>query len=234
MWRLEEVVEAVRGTLYRAERDRFTDISTDSRTIREGELFIPVTGPNYDGHLFIVEAYGKSHAGALCERSRYDIRDRVPGTVVLVDDTTRALLDLARYKRNRLNTTCIAITGSNGKTTTKELLVHMMKGHASVHYNEKNYNNLIGVSKSILAINGNPDFCVFELGTNARGEIKQLTETTSPDASLITNVNPSHLEGLKTLEGVLEEKLDLFHLTKEGGKIFINADDRYSMRIIKM
>jgi UDP-N-acetylmuramoyl-tripeptide--D-alanyl-D-alanine ligase len=105
----------------------------------------------------------------------------------------------------------------------------MMKGYGSVHYNEKNYNNLIGVSKSILAIDGNPDFCIFELGTNVRGEIRQLAEITSPDASLITNINPSHLEGLKTLEGILEEKLDLFHLTKEGGKIFINADDPYIM-----
>jgi UDP-N-acetylmuramoyl-tripeptide--D-alanyl-D-alanine ligase len=103
----------------------------------------------------------------------------------------------------------------------------MMKGHSSVHYNEKNYNNIIGVSKSILAIEGKPDFCVFELGTNARGEIKKLTEATNPDASLITNINPSHLEGLKTLEGILEEKLDLFYLTKEGGRIFVNADDPY-------
>jgi len=229
MWRLEEVIDAVKGTLYRAERDRFDDISTDSRTIREGELFIPVTGPHYDGHQFIDDAYGKSHAGALCERKRHDIYDRARGTVILVDDTTRALLDLARYKRNKLHTTCLAITGSNGKTTTKEILVHMMTGYASVHYNEKNYNNLIGVSKSILAIDGNPDFCIFELGTNARGEIRQLAEAISPDASLITNINPSHLEGLKTLEGILEEKLDLFRFTKEGGTIFINADDPYIM-----
>ncbi len=133
MWRLEEVIDAVKGTLCRAERDRFDDISTDSRTIREGELFIPVTGPHYDGHQFIDDAYGKSHAGALCERKRHDIYDRARGTVILVDDTTRALLDLARYKRNKLHTTCLAITGSNGKTTTKEILVHMMTGYALVH-----------------------------------------------------------------------------------------------------
>ena len=137
---------------------------------------------------------------------------------------------LARdFKRRALETTCIAITGSNGKTTTKEILVHMIKEQSSVHYNEKNYNNLIGVSKSILAIEGKPDYCVFELGTNARGEIRKLAETTNPDASLITNINPSHLEGLKTLEGILEEKLDLFYLTQEGGKIFVNADDPYIM-----
>jgi UDP-N-acetylmuramoyl-tripeptide--D-alanyl-D-alanine ligase len=229
MWRLDEIVEAVKGTIHKVEMDLFTDISTDSRTIGEKELFVPITGTNFDGHLFIKEAYQRSHGGALCERKRQDIYGQLPGTVVLVDDATQALLDLARYKRRGLNTTCIAITGSNGKTTTKEILVHMIKGQSSVHYNQKNYNNIIGVSKSILAIEGKPDFCVFELGTNARGEIKQLTEATSPDASLITNINPSHLEGLKTLEGILEEKLDLFYLTKEGGKIFVNADDPYIM-----
>jgi UDP-N-acetylmuramoyl-tripeptide--D-alanyl-D-alanine ligase len=229
MWRLEDILEAVNGTIYKVEEDLFTDISTDSRTIGERELFIPITGTNFDGHLFMREAYERSRSGSLCERKRQDVYGQLPGTVVLVDDTTQALLDLARYKRHKLNTTCIAITGSNGKTTTKEILVHMMKNHSSVHYNEKNYNNIIGVSKSILAIEGKPDFCVFELGTNARGEIKKLTEATNPDASLITNINPSHLEGLKTLEGILEEKLDLFYLTKEGGKIFVNADDPYIM-----
>jgi len=225
MWRLEEIVEAVNGTIHKVETDLFTDISTDSRTIGQRELFIPITGTNFDGHLFLGEAYKRSSAGALCEKKRQDIYSQLPGTIVLVDDTTQALLDLARYKRHKLNTTCLAITGSNGKTTTKEILVHMIRGHSSVHYNEKNYNNIIGVSKSILAIEGKPDFCVFELGTNARGEIKKLAETINPDASLITNINPSHLEGLKTLEGILEEKLDLFYLTKEGGKIFVNADD---------
>jgi UDP-N-acetylmuramoyl-tripeptide--D-alanyl-D-alanine ligase len=229
MWRLDEIVEAVKGTILRVEGDLFTNISTDSRTIGERELFIPVTGANFDGHLFMKEAYERSHGGALCERKRQDLCGQLTGTVILVDDAAQALLDLARYKRRALNTTCIAITGSNGKTTTKEILVHMIKGLSSVHYNEKNYNNLIGVSKSILAIEGNPDFCVFELGTNARGEIRKLAETTNPDASLITNINPSHLEGLKTLEGILEEKLDLFYLTKDGGKIFVNADDPYIM-----
>jgi len=229
MWRLDEIVEAVDGTILKVEKDLFTDISTDSRTVGEKELFIPVTGTNFDGHLFIREAYERSHGGALCERKRQDMYGQLPGTIVLVDDTTQALLDLARYRHRKLNTTCIAITGSNGKTTTKEILVHMIKGHSSVHYNEKNYNNIIGVSKSILAIEGRPDFCVFELGTNARGEIRKLAEATNPDASLITNINPSHLEGLKTLEGILEEKLDLFYLTKEGGKIFVNADDPYIM-----
>jgi UDP-N-acetylmuramoyl-tripeptide--D-alanyl-D-alanine ligase len=229
MWRLDEILEAVKGTVYRVEKDSFTDISTDSRTIGEGELFIPITGPSFDGHLFMEGAYEKSHSGALCEKKRENLCSKAPGTVILVEDTLEALLSLARYKREKLDTTCIAITGSNGKTTTKEILVNMMKESVTVHFNEKNFNNLIGVSKSILAIEGTPEFCVFEVGTNSPGEIRKLAETTIPDISLITNINPSHLEGLKTMEGILEEKLDLFYHTKEGGRVFINADDPYIM-----
>ncbi|HVN97729.1 MAG TPA: UDP-N-acetylmuramoyl-tripeptide--D-alanyl-D-alanine ligase [Syntrophorhabdaceae bacterium] len=229
MWRLDEIKEAVRGTVRSLETDTFTGISTDSRTIGQGELFVPITGETFDGHLFIEAAYERSHAGSLCERKREDLCEQLPGTIILVDDTTQALLDLARFKRSKLRTTCIAITGSNGKTTTKEILVRMIQSGSSVHFNEKNYNNLIGVSKSILSVKGNPEFCVFELGTNAPGEIKRLAHAAQPDTSLITNINPSHLSGLKTIEGILEEKLDLFYFTKEGGRVFVNADDPYIM-----
>jgi UDP-N-acetylmuramoyl-tripeptide--D-alanyl-D-alanine ligase len=229
MWRADEVIKAVGGVPFRIERDTFSSISTDSRTVGAGDLFIPLSGANYDGHLFVGSAYETSLGGSICEKGREDIYKNTKGTVILVDNALDALLDLARWKRERMRGTCIAITGSNGKTTTKEILVNMMKRSFSVAYNEKNYNNLIGVSKSILAIEGEPDFFVFELGTNSKGEIKALTRTTMPDVSLITNINPSHLEGLFDLEGVLHEKLDLFYLTREGGKVFVNADDPYIM-----
>ena len=225
MWRINEVIEAVKGVPFRVERDTFRDISTDSRSIGEGDLFVPLSGTNFDGHLFIAGAYEASRGGTLCEKHRKEIYEQTPGTVILVENATQALLDLARWKRGRMTGTCIAITGSNGKTTTKEILVDMMKRSFTVANNEKNYNNLVGVSKSILAIEGDPRFLVFELGTNMRGEIRALSETTMPDMSLITNINPSHLEGLMDLEGVLAEKLDLFRLTRKEGKVFVNADD---------
>jgi UDP-N-acetylmuramoyl-tripeptide--D-alanyl-D-alanine ligase len=225
MWHVDEIMKAVRGVAYRIESDTFSGISTDSRSIREGELFIPINGKTFDGHAFMGQAYEQSHGGALCEKGReYAIRD-TKGTIILVDDTTKALLDIARYKRSLMKGTFITITGSNGKTTTKEILVAIIGSERQVHFNEKNFNNLIGVSKSILDIQGNPEFFVFELGTNSRGEVRQLTEVTRPDISLITNINPSHLEGLKDLEGVFEEKADIFRYTKKGGHILINADD---------
>ncbi|MDD5008338.1 MAG: UDP-N-acetylmuramoyl-tripeptide--D-alanyl-D-alanine ligase [Syntrophorhabdaceae bacterium] len=227
MWHLDEILKAVKGTLLRVEKKTFTGISTDSRTIGDGELFIPITGKTFDAHMFLLDAYERSNGGTVCEKEREALCVTLEGTIILVEDAEQALLDLAQYKLQTTATTCIAITGSNGKTTTKEMLVDMAQRAFSIHFNEKNYNNIIGVSRSILSIEGNPEFCVFELGTNSRDEIGRLARATEPDISLITNINPSHLEGLGDIEGVLEEKLDLFRLTKEGGKIFINADDPY-------
>lgn len=229
MWNLDEIIKTVNGVPLNINRTIFSDISTDSRTIKNGELFVPLTGKNYDGHQFIDASLSISKAGCLCEKKRKDVVSHIKETVILVDDTVQALLDLARYKRKKTEGQFIAITGSNGKTTTKEILVDMIKRVFSVHYNEKNYNNTIGVSKSILSIKERHQFFVFELGTNSRGEIKQLATITEPDVSTITNINPSHLEGLSDIEGVLKEKLDLFYLTKEGGRIFVNADDPYIM-----
>ena len=229
MWRVDDVIEATGGVPLKIERDTFTAVSTDSRTIGAGELFVPLSGANFDGHLYINEAYGKSRGGSICEKGRKDICENAGGTVILVNDATQALLDLAQWKRERMTGTCIALTGSNGKTTTKEILVDMMKRSFSVANNEKNFNNLIGVSKSILAIDGDPGILIFELGTNSKGEIRALARTTMPDISLITNINPSHLEGLFDLEGVLEEKLDLFRYTQEGGRVLVNADDPHIM-----
>ena len=227
MWHLDEVLKAVKGTTLRVDKETFTGISTDSRTIGDGELFIPITGKTFDAHMFLLDAYERSRGGTVCEKEREALCVTLEGTIILVEDAEQALLDLAHYKRQKTATTCIAITGSNGKTTTKEMLVDMAQRAFSVHFNEKNYNNIIGVSRSVLSIEGDPEFCVFELGTNSKGEIGRLARATEPDVSLITNINPSHLEGLGDIEGVLEEKLDLFRLTKKGGKIFINADDPY-------
>ncbi|OPY00947.1 MAG: UDP-N-acetylmuramoyl-tripeptide--D-alanyl-D-alanine ligase [Syntrophorhabdus sp. PtaB.Bin047] len=225
MWRLEDIVKAVGGTVLKKEKEVFTAISTDSRTIGKGELFIPILGKSFDGHAFIGAALKRSGGGTLCRSDSPVSLADADGTVILVEDTNQALLDLARFKRDTLSGTFISITGSNGKTTTKELLAAMMKKRHGVHFNEKNLNNLIGVPMSILSIAGDPDICILELGTNMPGEIRKLAVATDPDASLITNVNPSHLEGLTSLEGILEEKLDLFRYTREGGKVFINVDD---------
>jgi UDP-N-acetylmuramoyl-tripeptide--D-alanyl-D-alanine ligase len=225
MWRLEDIITAAKGTVLKKDKEAFTGISTDSRTIRDGELFIPIVGRSFDGHSFIEQALKISRGGALCRNDHPVSLADASGTVILVEDTNQALLDIARFKRETLSGTFIAITGSNGKTTTKEILALMLKKRFNIHYNQKNLNNLIGLPMSILAIAGEPDVCIMELGTNMPGEIKKLAVTTDPDIALITNVNPSHLEGLESLDGILEEKLDLFRYTRPHGKILVNIDD---------
>ncbi len=225
MWPVETIVQGVNGIAHRVERTTFSAISTDSRTIAPGEFFIPLKGPFFDGHLFIDAAYGRSGGGSLCDKTRPEVYANVMGTVILVDDTNQALLDLASHKREQIPASFVAITGSNGKTTTKELLVHLAGDSIPIVSNQKNYNNQVGVAKTMLAIEGSPDYCIFELGTNHRGEIRTLTRMVRPHMSLITNITPSHLEGLTDLEGVAAEKLDLFETTLPGGAIFVNADD---------
>jgi UDP-N-acetylmuramoyl-tripeptide--D-alanyl-D-alanine ligase len=225
MWPVDTIVKGVAGTTHKVVRDTFSSISTDSRTIGTGEFFIPLKGPNFDGHLFIAKAYERSGGGALCDRSRPEIYEEAPGTIILVDDTNQALLDLALHKRRRTPGTFVAITGSNGKTTTKELLVHLVDNLFPVAFNEKNYNNQVGVAKALLAIDGRPQFGIFEVGTNHPGEIAVLARMVQPHISLVTNVNPSHLEGFSDLEGVRREKVSLFDMTLPGGLVLVNADD---------
>jgi UDP-N-acetylmuramoyl-tripeptide--D-alanyl-D-alanine ligase len=225
VWPVETIIQGVNGIAHQIERTTFSAISTDSRSIAPGEFFIPLKGLSFDGHAFIDAAYGRSGGGSLCDRTRQEVYANARGTVILVDDTNKALLDLASYKRERIQASFVAITGSNGKTTTKELLLHLAGNFIPVVSNEKNYNNQVGVAKTMLAIEGSPDYCIFELGTNHKGEIRTLTRMVRPHMSLITNVAPSHLEGLADLEGVAAEKLDLFETTLPGGAIFINADD---------
>lgn len=225
MWQLEEVIRAVQGAALHVTHNSFAGVSTDSRTIEKGQLFVPLKGPHFDGHDFIKDAFANGAAGSLCDKGREKGFSGEAGTVILVEDANEALLDLARYKRARMDAAFIALTGSNGKTTTKELLARMMETTFAVACNERNYNNRIGVSQTLLDIEGSPAFTIMELGTNNRGEIAELASLVKPDMSLITNVNPSHLQGLGDLEGVFREKTELFKATKEGGALFINNDD---------
>jgi UDP-N-acetylmuramoyl-tripeptide--D-alanyl-D-alanine ligase len=225
MWQLEEVIRAVTGTALHIAGELFTGVSTDSRTVQKGELFVPLKGPRFDGHTFIGDAFARGAAGSLCDKGREKGFSKAAGSIILVEDANQALLDLARDKRARIDATFIALTGSNGKTTTKELLTRMMETTFPVAYNERNYNNRIGVSQTLLGIQSSPTFVILELGTNNKGEIAELASLVKPDMSLITNVNPSHLQGLGDIEGVFREKTDLFRATREGGLLFVNKDD---------
>ncbi len=221
----EEIVKAVSGILINGDMGiPFKGIATDTRFLEPGYIFWALKGQRYDGHDFWKEALAKGAKGLLVHKIPADMKlEELPKTisVILVNDTLYALGELARYYRLKRGFRVIAITGSCGKTTTKELLSTLLEGFYKIAKNEANYNNLIGVPLSILRIRENPDWVILEIGTSKKGEIRRLTEIAGPVISVITCIYPAHLEGLGSIEGVLEEKVSLFEGTpKEGTLVY--------------
>jgi UDP-N-acetylmuramoyl-tripeptide--D-alanyl-D-alanine ligase len=219
----EDVVRATKGILLNGDMGiTFSGVTTDSREVEPGFLFFALKGKRFDGHEFIKEAIARGVKGAVVERMPDYLRwDDLPRdvSIILVKDTLFALGELARYVRSLDSYKVIAITGSCGKTTTKEMTYQILSKFYKCGKNEANFNNLIGVPMTILAQDKDKDWVILEIATNSPGEIARLTEITNPDLGAITCVYAAHLEGLKSLEGVLEEKTSLFAKMKEEGTI---------------
>ena len=207
---IEEVLKATRGKLLQGEgKTFFRRISTDSRTIGEGELFIALKGYHFDGHQFALEALAKKAGGVVIEEDQAgDIRwnGYRPRAVITVKDTLRALGDLARDRRRKYRTPVVALTGSNGKTTTKEMISACLETTFSILKTRGNLNNLIGLPLTLLDLTEKERAVILEMGMSVPGEIRRLTEIAEPDVGLITNIQRVHLEGMGSLERVKEEK----------------------------
>lgn len=186
----------------------FAGISTDSRTIKPGDLFIALKGENYDGHHFIVEAEKKGAGGIVVEKGNLNgaAEENFSASLLEVDDTTKFLGDLARFWRCKREISVVTITGSNGKTTSKEMTASILSLRFSTLKGEGNFNNLIGLPLSLLRLRDHHRFGVVELGMNQRGEIRRLSEIAQPDIGLITNLNPSHLENFPDFKGMMGKK----------------------------
>jgi len=224
-----EIVKATGGTVISGEMDRiFHGVSTDTRQIYRGNLFIPLRGEKFDGHDFINDAVKAGAAGFLVQEDlEYKIPQHLEDAVVIsVGDTLKALGDIANFWRRHCKATIIAITGSSGKTTTKEMIATIAGLTKNVSKASGNFNNLIGLPLSIFRINEGHEIAILEMGTNAPGEIGRLTRIAEPDIGLVTNIGPAHLEGLKSLDMVREEKVDLFRNMAKSGIAVINLDDR--------
>lgn len=202
-------------------------ISTDSREITPGSLFIPLKGERYDGHDFLAAAVRGGPAGLLVQKDSETKRLSLDKdiTIILVEDTLRALGDIAHYWRKKFTASVVAITGSSGKTTTKEMIAGIAELTKNVIKAQGNFNNLVGVPITLLRLSGQHDVMILEMGTNRPGEIERLTRIAEPDIGLITNIGPAHLEGLKSLDGVREEKCDLFRNMAASGIAIMNMDD---------
>jgi UDP-N-acetylmuramoyl-tripeptide--D-alanyl-D-alanine ligase len=205
----------------------FSGVSTDSRQITKGNLFIPLKGDRYDGHDFLATAAEGGAAGLLIRKD--SVEKHLPQdesmSIIVVEDTLRALGDVAHYWRKNFTAPVVAITGSSGKTTTKEMIADIAGLSKSVIKAQGNFNNLVGVPLTLLNLRDRHDVMILELGTNRRGEIERLTRIAEPDIGLITNIGPAHLEGLKSLDAVREEKCDLFRNMAVSKVAIINMDD---------
>ncbi len=200
---------------------RFTEISTDTRTLQPGALYLALSGDRFDGHDFVADAVAGGARAVVVSRALPAARDIV---TYPVDDTLVALGRLAHHRRMHLDCPVVAITGSSGKTTTKDFLAAALATARRTHATRGNRNNRVGVPLTLLEAPQESEAVVVELGTSEPGEIRALTEIVSPDVGVVTTVGASHLEGLGSVEGVLREKLDLLRVLPKGAKAVVGDE----------
>ena len=198
-----------------------TSVSTDSRDIPKGCLFICLEGEKFDGHDFVSQA-AQNGAAAVLVRKKVD--SRIP--VITVKDTGKALLDLAGYYRGTLdNLTVVGLTGSVGKTTTKEMTYAVLAEQFKTIKTEGNLNNEIGMPKTLLRLKDDTEAAVIEMGMNHFGEIERMTKSSRPDIGIITNIGVSHIEYLGSRDGILKAKLEILNGMKKGAPLILNGDN---------
>ena len=205
-------------------------ITTDSRDVPEGSMFFALKGDTFDGNAYATAALEKGAAYAVIDEKEYakESNDRL----ILVEDVLTTLQQLAKYHRVHMGTPIIGITGTNGKTTTKELISAVLKKKYNVLYTQGNFNNHIGVPKTLLQLTKEHDIAVIEMGANHPGEIKTLVEIVLPDFGIITNVGKAHLLGFGSFEGVIRTKGELYDFLRVlQGTVFINNDNPHLLGI---
>jgi UDP-N-acetylmuramoyl-tripeptide--D-alanyl-D-alanine ligase len=230
---VETVLAVTKGVLMQGDAGTsFTGVSTDSRSIKAGELFFALRGEHFDGHRFLAEAIERGGTGAVVDREVDSPADQAVA-LMRVADTLQALGDLAHHWRKRHPIPVVAVVGSNGKTTTKEMAAAILGKKYKVMKNAGNLNNLIGLPLSLLQMNSTDGAAILEMGMNRRGEILRLTEIAEPDLGILTNIAPAHVEGLGSLEGIMEAKGELLQGMGARGRIIFNADDPRVVQLSK-
>ena len=202
-------------------------VTTDTRQCKEGMMFFALRGENFDGNRYAVEALGKGCSYVVVDNREYFAEDNPQ--MIFVDDSLKALQQLARHHRRQLGTTIVGVTGTNGKTTTKELMAAVLKRRYNILYTQGNLNNHIGVPLTLLQLNSLHEMAIVEMGANHPGDIKELVDIAEPDYGVITNVGMAHLQGFGSLEGVIRTKGELYDYirTTEKRTIFLNDNNEY-------
>ncbi|SFM51106.1 UDP-N-acetylmuramoyl-tripeptide--D-alanyl-D-alanine ligase [Thermodesulforhabdus norvegica] len=227
-WRLADLLQATEGRLIQGSgagdgSEVFNFISTDTRTLKPGSVFVALRGERFDGHDFVEEAVKKGAKAVIVDR------DVLPLTAeacfIKVENTRSALARLAIYRRQRFSGPVVGVTGSNGKTSTKEMIASVLENRFRVWKNPGNWNNDIGVPLSILEMPDQSNAAVLELGVNHPGEMSELVRIAEPNVGVITNIQPAHLEGFGSEDGVFREKTVLWNALPPDGLAVVNRDD---------
>ncbi len=220
---LQEVLTATRGRcVSSAGQQTFSGVSTDSRTLTPGSLYIALSGERFDGHDYVAEAIDKGAAGIVVSRL---LPLTAPIPAILVTDCRGALQDLARFHRCRFQVPLIAVTGSNGKTSTKDMIAAVLSTSLNVLRTEANFNNEIGLSQTLLRLDASHQAVVVEMGMRGRGEIAELASIAMPTVGVVTNVGETHLERLGTVANIAAAKAELVEALPPTGVAVLNADD---------
>ena len=232
MFTIKEILEATKGTLVQGPaRGQVRSVCIDSRIVKKGELFIAIKGEVFDGHDFIDAVFAKGVRVLIVHKS---VKVKDPKiSVIRVEDTIRALGDIARFHRLRFKIPVIALTGSAGKTTTKEMIAAILSRKYKVLKNEGTQNNHIGVPLTLLKLKAEHRIVVLECGTNRPGDIVWLADVARPRVAVFTNIGESHLEKLKTTSGVFKEKWMLTSFMGAQDTVIINADDAFLSQQIR-
>jgi UDP-N-acetylmuramoyl-tripeptide--D-alanyl-D-alanine ligase len=222
----KQILKAVSGNWVSGDENQtFSGLSIDSRTVKAGQLFVCIKGDQYDGHDFISNIVQKNVAGIILSD-----KEKIPSSdslsfFIKVKDTLKALQDLAAFHRSQFDISILAITGTNGKSTTKEMTSAVAESQFKVLKTEGNKNNHIGLPLTLLNLNADHEVAVLEMGMSTKGEIRRLAEIAKPQIGIITNISEGHLESLPTIRDVQEAKGELFESLQEESSAIINADD---------
>ena len=228
---INTVAQSCNGKIYTVDNNisnkEFTGVEIDSRNIVEGNLFIATQGERVDGHSFIPSVFEKGALAVICEK----LPEKMDGTCILVEDSFQALKDIAKYYRSLLDIKVVGVTGSVGKTSTKEVVASVLSQRYRVLKTAGNFNNEVGLPLTVLRIRKEHEIAVLEMGISHFGEMERLAEIAHPDVCVITNIGPCHLEFLGDLDGVLKAKTEMFQYLNPNGFACLNGDDAKLMTI---
>lgn len=226
---LQEIVKATKGALLKeADVKEIKAVSTDTRKIEEGTMFIALKGENFNGNNYVLEAFNKGAKIAIVDEVKCDLNQlKEDVALIKVQNTGRALMDLAKFYREKLGLKVVGITGSAGKTSTKDLVAAVLSDKYKVFKTKGNFNNEIGLPLMILELDSTYDVAILEMGMRGLGQIKELAEIASPDLGIITNIGISHIEILKTRENILKAKMEIATFFDKNNTLVVCGNDDF-------